>query len=232
MGKKERLNRTEMLIGDEALEILGGSHVAIFGLGGVGGSVVEALARAGVGALTLVDMDRVDESNINRQVIATYDTIGVDKTEAARKRVFSICPECEVSTFKQFVLPGQFGNIGDFSRFDYVVDAIDDIAGKIAIIAAAKDAEVPVISAMGAGNKMNPEKFIIDDISNTKVCPLAKIMRKKIRELGIENVAALYSTEEPIKTGYKTPGSMSYVPPIAGLMIGGYVIRELIKCND
>ena len=221
-----------MLIGDEALEILGGSHVAIFGLGGVGGSVVEALARAGVGALTLVDMDRVDESNINRQVIATYDTIGVDKTEAARKRVFSICPGCEVSTFKQFVLPGQFGNIGDFSRFDYVVDAIDNIAGKIAIIAAAKDAEVPVISAMGAGNKMNPEKFIIDDISNTKVCPLAKIMRKKIRELGIENVAALYSTEEPIKTGYKTPGSMSYVPPIAGLMIGGYVIRELIKCND
>lgn len=229
MGKRERLNRTEMLIGAEALEILEKSHVAIFGLGGVGGSVVEALARAGIGALTLVDMDTVDESNINRQVIATYDTIGVDKTEAAKKRVLSICPECKVSTFKQFVLPDQFGDIGDFSRFDYVVDAIDNIAGKIAIIAAAKDAGVPVISAMGAGNKMDPEKLMIDDISKTKVCPLAKIMRKKIKDLGIKNVAALYSTEEPIKTGSKTPGSMSYVPPIAGLMIGGYVIREIIK---
>lgn len=231
MGKKERLNRTEMLIGTEALKVLGNSHVAVFGIGGVGGSVVEALARAGIGKLTLVDKDIVDESNINRQVIATYDTIGMDKIEVAKKRVLSICPECTVDVYKQFVLPGQFGDIGDFSRFDYVIDAIDNISGKIAIIVAAKDAGVPVISAMGAGNKMDPEKFSIDDISKTKVCPLAKIMRKKIRDLGIKDVAALYSTEEPIKTGSKTPGSMSYIPPLAGLMIGGYVIQDLIKRN-
>lgn len=231
MGKKERLNRTEMLIGAKSLEILEQSHVAVFGLGGVGGSAVEALARAGVGALTLVDMDAVDESNINRQVIATYDTIGMDKIAAAKDRVLSICPECKVTTYKQFVLPNQFGDIGDFSRFDYVIDAIDNVSGKLAIIVAAKNADVPVISAMGAGNKMDTEQFKIDDISKTKVCPLAKIMRKKIRDLGIKNVAALYSTEEAIKTGTKTPGSMSYVPPIAGLMIGGYVIQNLIK-ND
>lgn len=231
MGKKERLNRTEMLIGTEALDVLGNSHVAVFGIGGVGGSVVEALARAGIGKLTLVDKDIVDESNINRQVIATYDTIGMDKIEVAKKRVLSICPECTVDVYKQFVLPEQFGDIGDFSRFDYVIDAIDNVSGKIAIIVAAKDAGVPVISAMGAGNKMDPEKFSIDDISKTKVCPLAKIMRKKIRDLGIKDVAALYSTEEPIKTGSKTPGSMSYIPPLAGLMIGGYVIQDLIKRN-
>lgn len=231
MGKKERLNRTEMLIGTEALKVLGNSHIAVFGIGGVGGSVVEALARAGIGKLTLVDKDIVDESNINRQVIATYDTIGMDKIEAAKKRVLSICPECTVDVYKQFVLPEQFGDIGDFSRFDYVIDAIDNVSGKIAIIVAAKDAGVPVISAMGAGNKMDPEKFSIDDISKTKVCPLAKIMRKKIRDLGIKDVKVLYSTEEPIKTGPKTPGSMSYIPPLAGLMIGGYVIQDLIKRN-
>lgn len=231
MGKKERLNRTEMLIGTEALKVLGNSHVAVFGIGGVGGSTVEALARAGIGKLTLVDKDVVDESNINRQVIATYDTIGMDKIEAAKKRVLSICPECKVDVYKQVVLPEQFGDIGDFSRFDYVIDAIDNVSGKIGIIVAAKDAGVPVISAMGAGNKMDPEKFSIDDISKTKVCPLAKIMRKKIRDLGIKDVAALYSTEEPIKTGSKTPGSMSYIPPLAGLMIGGYVIQDLIKRN-
>lgn len=231
MGKKERLNRTEMLIGTEALKVLGNSHVAVFGIGGVGGSAVEALARAGIGKLTLVDKDVVDESNINRQVIATYDTIGMDKIEAAKKRVLSISPECTVDVYKQFVLPGQFGDIGDFARFDYVIDAIDNVSGKIGIIVAAKDAGVPVISAMGAGNKMDPEKFSIDDISKTKVCPLAKIMRKKMRDLGIKDVAALYSTEEPIKTGSKTPGSMSYIPPLAGLMIGGYVIQDLIKRN-
>ena len=231
MGKKERLNRTEMLIGSEALNILEHSHVAVFGLGGVGGSAVEALARAGVGKLTLVDKDIVDESNINRQVIATYDTIGMDKIEAAKKRVLSICPECTVDVYKQFVLHGQFGDIGDFARFGYVIDAIDNVSGKLAIIIAAKNASVPVISAMGAGNKMDPEKFLIDDISKTKVCPLAKIMRKKVRELGLQDVAALYSIEEPIKTGSKTPGSMSYIPPIAGLMIGGYVIQDLTKHN-
>lgn len=231
MGKKERLNRTEMLIGTEALKVLENSHVAVFGIGGVGGSAVEALARAGIGKLTLVDKDVVDESNINRQVIATYDTIGMDKIEVAKKRILSICTECTVDVYKQFVLPGQFGDIGDFSRFDYVIDAIDNVSGKIGIIVAAKDAGVPVISAMGAGNKMDPEKFSIDDISKTKVCPLAKIMRKKIRDLGIKDVAALYSTEEPIKTGSKTPGSMSYIPPLAGLMIGGYVIQDLIKRN-
>lgn len=229
MGKQERLNRTEMLIGSEALNILEHSHVAVFGLGGVGGSVVEALARAGVGKLTLVDKDIVDESNINRQVIATYDTIGVDKIEAAKNRVLSICPECEIDVYKQFVLPEQFGDIGDFARFNYVIDAIDNVSGKVAIIVSAKNAGVPVISAMGAGNKMNPEKLLIDDISKTKVCPLAKIMRKKIRDLGLQDIAALYSIEEPIKTGSKTPGSMSYIPPIAGLMIGGYVIQDLIK---
>lgn len=229
MGKKERLNRTEMLIGDKGIEKLAKAHVAVFGLGGVGGSVVEGLSRAGVGKLTLVDGDVVDESNLNRQIIATYETLGMDKVEAAKDRVISIAHECETFIYKQFVLPGDFGEIGDFGRFDYVVDAIDTVAGKLAIIREAKEKNIPVISAMGAGNKMNPGLFTIEDISKTKVCPLAKVMRKKLKEMGISGVAALYSTEIPIKTGNPTPGSMSYVPPVAGLMISGYVIRNLLE---
>ncbi len=229
MGRIERLNRTKMLIGDEALEKLAGANVAVFGLGGVGGSVVEGLARAGIGRLTLVDGDVVEESNLNRQIIATYETLGQDKVKATKERVLSIAPECKVDTYKQFVLPGDFGEIGDFGRFDFVIDAIDTVTGKLAIIEAAKEKDVPVISAMGAGNKMNPELFIIDDVSRTKVCPLAKVMRKKLKEMGISGVAALYSTETPIKTGSPTPGSMSYVPPAAGLMISGYVIRRIIS---
>lgn len=229
MGKRERLKRTEMLIGDKGIENLAGAHVAVFGLGGVGGSVVEGLARSGVGKLTLIDGDIVDESNLNRQIIATYETLGESKVDVAKARVHSLAPECKVDIYKQFVLPGEFGEIGDFKRFDFVVDAIDTVGGKLAIIKAAKESEVPVISSMGTGNKLNPKMLEIDDISRTKVCPLARVMRKKLKEMGLSGIAALYSTEVPIKTGSPTPGSMSYVPPIAGLMISGYVIRNLLK---
>lgn len=228
MGTKERWSRTRMLVGDEGITKLNNAKVAVFGVGGVGGAVVEALARAGVGHLILIDGDVVDESNINRQIIATYDTVGKPKVEVCKERVLSINPECNVEIFKQFVLPGEFGGIGNFERFDFVVDAIDTVAGKLAIIKKAKESEVGVISAMGAGNKLDPSKLSIADMSKTKVCPLAKVMRKRLKEMGISKVDALYSTEEPIKTGNPTPGSISYVPTVAGLMIGGHVIRTLL----
>ncbi|XVG96176.1 ThiF family adenylyltransferase [Eubacteriales bacterium KG127] len=229
MGINERWSRTRMLVGNEGIVKLTKASVAVFGLGGVGGAVVEALARAGVGHLTLIDNDVVDESNINRQIIANYDTLGKYKVEVCKARVLSVNPECSVDIFKQFILPGDFGDIGDFKNFDFVVDAIDTVSGKIAIIERAKEASVKVISAMGAGNKLDSSKFLIDDISKTKVCPLAKVMRRKLRQLGITKVDALYSTEESIKTGNSTPGSISYVTNVAGLMIGGHVIRNLLN---
>lgn len=233
------LSRTEKLIGTEAVDILGNSRVAVFGLGGVGGYVVEGLVRAGVGSLDLIDNDTVSESNLNRQIIATSDNIGTEKTEAAMKRVLSINPECRVTVHNMFILPENADEF-DFGQFDYVVDAIDTIAGKMAIIEKSSEAGVPVISSMGTGNKLDPTAFKVADIYETKTCPLAKVIRKECRKRGIEKLKVVYSEEEAIKPepvteealppGKKSvPGSISFVPSAAGLIIAGEVIKDLIN---
>ncbi len=222
--------RTRLLIGDEGVDRLAGASVLVFGIGGVGGYVCEALARAGVGALALVDDDVVDETNINRQIIATRDTVGRDKTELMEERIASINPACRVETFKCFYLPGdESAALFDFSRYDYVVDAIDTVAAKVDIILRCKEAGTPVISAMGTGNKMDPGQFQIADISKTSVCPLARVVRRELRDRGITHVKVLFSKEEPAKTGRRTPGSISFVPPVAGLLIAGQVIRDILS---
>lgn len=229
IDRNERLSRTKLLIGDDALEKLKNSRVLIFGLGGVGGYVCEALARAGVGELHLVDADTIAESNLNRQIIASYETIGKDKTEVCKARVLSINPECSVHIYKTFVLPEDFGNIPSFQDFDYIVDAIDTTSAKIAIIEKAKEFDVPIICSMGTGNKVDNTRFEIADISKTSVCPLAKVIRKELKNRNIKGVDVLFSKEEVIKTGADVPASISYVPPTAGLIIGGYVIRKLTE---
>ena len=192
----ERFSRTQLIYGEEAMKRLAGARVAVFGVGGVGGYVVEALARSGIGALDLIDNDRVCLSNINRQIIATTGTIGQYKVDAAEARVKDISPECAVRTYKTFFLPAT-QDMFDFTQYDYVVDAIDTVTGKLAIIAKAKAAGVPVISAMGAGNKTDPTAFEVADIYDTTICPLAKIMRKECRKRGIESLKVVYSKEEP-----------------------------------
>ncbi|MCR5429526.1 MAG: tRNA threonylcarbamoyladenosine dehydratase [Lachnospiraceae bacterium] len=192
----ERFSRTALLYGDEAMKRLADARVAVFGVGGVGGYVVEALARSGIGALDLIDNDKVCLSNINRQIIATTATLGQYKVDAAEARVKDIAPECTVRTYKTFFLPDTQDRF-DFTEYDYVVDAIDTVTGKLAIIAKAKAAGVPVISAMGAGNKTDPTAFEVADIYDTTICPLAKIMRKECRKRGIESLKVVYSKEEP-----------------------------------
>ena len=232
----EIFKRTEMLLGSDALDRLGASAVAVFGIGGVGGGVVEALARGGVGRIDLFDNDTVSESNINRQLIATHCTVGMLKTEAAKKRILEINPQCDVNTFNIFILPENIGSVV-FSVYDYVVDAIDTVSGKIAIIERCNKEKIPVISSMGTGNKLDPTQFEITDIYKTSVCPLARVMRTEMKKRGIKKLKVLYSKEEPIKPviseitdrGKAVPGSISFVPPVAGLIIGGEVIKDLIK---
>ncbi|HKM29063.1 MAG TPA: tRNA threonylcarbamoyladenosine dehydratase [Anaerovoracaceae bacterium] len=225
-----RYERTELLIGSKAIDTLKASKVLVFGVGGVGGFVCEALARAGVGTIHIVDNDTVSGSNINRQIIATVDTIGQDKADVMEKRILSINPECNTRAYKFFYLPeSPESKEIDFGYYDYVVDAIDTVSAKIDIIARSKEAGVPIISSMGTGNKLDNTRFRITDISNTSVCPLAKVVRKELRNRMIDNVKVLFSEEEPIKTGTKAPGSISYVPPTAGLIIGGQVIRDLVE---
>lgn len=225
-----RTERTALLIGEEGVERLAKAKVLVFGAGGVGGFVCEALARGGIGALSIVDNDVISESNINRQIIASYDTVGMEKTKVMKQRILSINPQCRVETFGCFYLPGTLeAEQFDFTAYDYVVDAIDTTAAKIDIICRCKEAGVPVISSMGTGNKLDPSRFEITDISRTSVCPLAKVVRKELRDRGIKGVKVLYSREEPVKTGSRTPGSISYVPPVAGLLIAGEVIRDLLK---
>ena len=234
---KETFVRTAMLLGEEALECLAGKHVAVFGIGGVGGFVVEALARAGVGTLTLVDRDTVSESNLNRQIIALTNTIGRDKVDVMKERIALINPECNVDARKCFYLPDTADSF-DFSSYDYVIDAIDTVTGKLEIIKRAKAAGVPVISAMGAGNKLDPTAFRVADISKTKVCPLARVMRYELKKLGIKGVKAVYSEEEPIKPDANPddpqsefrrsiPASNAFVPSVAGLIIAGEVIKDI-----
>ena len=232
---QEQLSRTEMLIGSDGLEKLKNARVAVFGIGGVGGYVVEALARSGVGAFDLIDSDTVALSNLNRQIIATRDTMGKYKTEVMRERIHSICPDTEVNVHNCFYLPDTRDQF-DFSQYDYVVDAVDTVTAKIDLIMSAKEAGVPIISSMGAGNKMNPAMFEVADIYKTSVCPLAKVMRKELKKRGVDHLKVVYSKEEAIKRETDerkpVPGSIAFVPSVAGLIIASEVVKDLIGWNS
>lgn len=237
----DAFSRTALLLGGEAMEKLKAARVAIFGLGGVGGYVVEALVRSGVGALELVDHDIISVTNINRQLLATHKTIGMSKALAARERVLEINPNCEAVARELFFLPDTADQF-DFNDYDYVVDAIDTVTGKLELVRAAQEAGTPIISSMGTGNKLDPSKFQIADITKTSVCPLARIMRKECAKRGIRHLKVLFSTEDPIPSdptaisleelpeGRRAlPGSIAFVPSVAGLMIAGEVIRDLTQ---
>lgn len=226
---KESMERTAYLIGEDGVALLEKKHVALFGVGGVGGYVAEALGRAGVGTLTLVDKDTVSVSNINRQIIATYDTVGLRKTEVMATRLRSINPEIRVECRDCFFLPDTAEEF-DFTEYDYVVDAVDTVTAKLELVKRAQEAGVPILSCMGTGNKLDPGRFEIADISETSVCPLAKVMRRELKKRGITRLKVLYSKEEPIKhEAGAVPGSISFVPPVAGLMIAGEVIKDLLR---
>ena len=230
-----QFSRTALLIGEEGVEKLNNSKVAVFGVGGVGGYVVEALARSGVGALELIDKDTVSTSNINRQIIALHSTVGRLKTEVMAERVKDINPDCKVSVRNLFYLAETAGEF-DFSSYDYVVDAIDTVSGKLALVEQAKKANVPVISSMGAGNKLDATAFEVADITKTSVCPLARVIRRELKKRGIEHLKVVYSKEEPLpsalideESGKAIPGSIAFVPSVVGLIIAGEVIKDLIK---
>ena len=236
-------SRTQFLLGSEAMEKLKKARVAVFGLGGVGGYVAEALARSGVGALELVDHDTISLTNLNRQILATHDTVGRFKAEVAAERVKAINPDMDARSIKTFYLP-ETAHQFDFTRYDYVVDAIDTVTGKLMLVQAAQAAGTPIISSMGTGNKLDPTAFRVADIHETSVCPLARIIRKECRKRGIEKLKVVYSTEEPIKTVLSPddpawaelpqgrnalPGSVCFVPAAAGMIIAGEVIKDLIR---
>ena len=249
-----QFSRTELLIGKEALERLSKAHVAVFGIGGVGGYVVEALVRSGIGNFDLIDDDKVCLTNLNRQIIATRDTIGRHKVEVMRERILSINPDAEVTTHRCFYLPENARDF-DFSSYDYVVDAVDTVTAKLEIVMRAKESNIPVISCMGVGNKLNPTQLEIADIYKTSVCPLAKVMRRELRKRGVDKLKVLYSKEEPITplddsedtcrehcvcppgTTRKctqrraVPGSISFVPSAAGLIIASEVVKDLAGIN-
>ena len=251
---EDQFSRTELLYGAEAMKKLASSRVAVFGIGGVGGYVVEALARSGIGALDLIDDDKVCLTNINRQIIATRKTVGKYKVDVAEERVHDISPDCVVRTYKTFFLP-ETENQFDFSEYDYVVDAIDTVTGKLAIVKKADDAKVPVISSMGAGNKVNPAAFEVADIYETSICPLAKVMRRECRKRNIKALKVVYSKETPRRPledmsisckencicppgAQRTctqrrdiPGSTAFVPSVVGLIIAGEIINDIAsKC--
>lgn len=223
----DQFDRTRLLIGEEALEKLKNARVAVFGVGGVGGFVVEALVRSGIQVFDLIDNDTVALSNLNRQIIATRDTVGKLKVEVMRDRILSINPQAEVRMHSCFYLPENASEF-DFSEYSYVVDAVDTVTAKIDIIMQAQTAGVPVISSMGAGNKMDPTRFEVTDIYKTTVCPLARVMRRELKKRGVKQLKVVYSTEKAIKTGADVPGSIAFVPSVAGLIVAGEVIRDLI----
>lgn len=226
--RQDQFQRTRRLIGDDAMARLAAARVLVFGVGGVGGYVCEALARAGVGRIDIVDKDVVDITNINRQIIATYATVGQPKVEVCKDRMLSINPELVVEARQCFYLPEKAEEF-DFADYDYIVDAVDNVTAKIDIICRAKAAGTSVISSMGTGNKLDPTAFKVTDIEKTKVCPLAKVVRKELRQRGVRGVKVLYSEEEPVNTGMRTPASISFVPSAAGLIIAGEVIKDLIQ---
>ncbi len=245
-------SRTELLLGKDAMELLSKSRVAIFGIGGVGGYTVEALARSGVGTLDLIDDDKVCLTNINRQIIATTKTIGQYKVDVAEERIKSINPHAIVNKYKTFYTPDT-ANEFDFSQYDYVVDAIDTVTGKLMLVEQAKESHTPIISSMGAGNKLDPTAFEVTDIYKTSVCPLAKVMRRELKKRGVDKLKVVYSKEKPLTpiedmaiscrshcvcppgTARKCtarrqiPGSISFVPSVVGLIIAGEVIKDLVK---
>ena len=230
-----QFSRTALLIGEEGVEKLKNARVAVFGIGGVGGYVVEALARSGVGALELIDKDTVSVSNINRQIIALHSTVGRYKTEVAAERAKDINPDILVTVRNTFYLPETASEF-DFSSYDYVVDAIDTVSGKIALIEQAQKSGTPIISCMGAGNKLDATAFEVSDISKTSVCPLARVMRRELKKRGIDHVKVVYSKEEPREskakdeeTGKPIPASIAFVPSVAGLILAGEVIKDLVK---
>ena len=248
---ESRFSRTELLLGQDSIQKLSEKRVAVFGIGGVGGYVTEALARSGVGALDLIDKDTVSISNINRQIIALTSTVGKYKTEVMKERILDINPDLQVKTYNMFYLP-ETADQFDFTRYDYVVDAIDTVTGKIALVVKAKEAGVPIICAMGAGNKMDPTRFEVTDIYKTSVCPLAKVMRTECRKRRIKHLKVVYS-KEPAMTPIEddsiscknhcicppgtqrkctirrsVPGSNAFVPSVAGLIIGGEVVKDLV----
>lgn len=234
---QDTFSRTEMLLGRDGINTLAKARIAVFGIGGVGGYVVEGLARCGVGSLTLVDHDTVSATNINRQIYALRSTVGKSKVQLAKARIHDIDEEILVHTYETFYNEETAG-LFDFAAFDYVVDAIDTVTSKLMIIQKARACGVPVISCMGTGNKLDPSKFEITDISRTSVCPLAKVMRTELRKRGIRKVKVLFSKEKPLKpqdngemkgnTNHPVPGSVSFVPSVAGMMIAGEVVRDLL----
>jgi len=239
----DHLSRTRFLLGDEAMKKLKNATVAVFGLGGVGGYAVEALARSGVGTLVLVDHDSVSKTNLNRQILATQDTLGMSKAQAAARRVQSIDPNIRVVIHETFFGPDT-AELFDFSGYSYVIDAIDTVTGKLALIAACKQADTPIICSMGTGNKLDPTRFQVADISKTSVCPLARIMRKECAKRGFRNVKVVFSTEDPIPCPLKEddpawaelpegrralPGSVAFVPAVAGMILAGEVIRDISR---
>lgn len=241
-NKINQFSRSELLLGTDGVEKLKHSRVAVFGIGGVGGYVVEALARAGVGELDLIDNDTISLSNINRQIIATHKTIGKPKTDVMKERVLDINLNAKVNTYQVFY-NGETADSFDFSEYDYVVDAIDTVTGKLLIIENAEKSGVQVISSMGTGNKLDPTRFEVTDIYKTSVCPLARVMRRELKARGIKKLKVVYSKEEPVslkisaeseveKKGSGTaPGSVSFVPSVAGFIIAGEVIKDLIGYN-
>ena len=236
----DQLSRTRLLLGSDAMAKLKNARVAVFGLGGVGGYVVEALARSGIGALDLIDHDTISLTNINRQLLATHSTVGQSKAQAAGNRVLDIDPTISVTVHETFYLP-ETADQFDFSQYSYVVDAIDTVTGKLMLAKAAQDAGIPIISSMGTGNKLDPTAFRVADISQTKGCPLARIMRKECRKRGITTLKVVYSEEEPIPSrseestaelpeGRRSlPGSVAFVPSVAGLILASEVIKDLTK---
>lgn len=236
---REEFVRTAMLLGEEAIEKLRKARVAVFGVGGVGGYTVEALARCGVGALDLIDSDTVSRSNINRQILATCSTVGMLKVDAAKTRVLDINPDCMVTTYPIFYLP-ETAEQFDFTQYDYIVDCIDTVTGKLQLVERAVAAGTPIICSMGTGNKLDPSAFRVADIAKTSMCPLARIMRKELKKRGIDHIKVVYSQEEALtpavdeeelkRTGKRQiPGSVAFVPGAAGLVLAGAVVKDLIK---
>ena len=235
----EQFSRTGILLGAEAVEKLANARVAVFGIGGVGGYTVEALARSGVGALDLIDSDTVSVSNINRQILATHSTVGRLKVDVARDRVLDINPDCVVRTYPCFYLPDTADQF-DFTQYDYIVDCIDTVTGKLQLVERAVAAGSPIICSMGTGNKLDPAAFQVADISKTSMCPLARIMRKELKKRGIDHIKVVYSQEEALtpavdeeelkRTGKRQiPGSVAFVPGAAGLVLAGEVVKDLIR---
>lgn len=224
----ERFSRSSRILGEQKMEKLNKSSVVVFGIGGVGGAVLEALVRGGVGTVAVVDKDTIDITNINRQIIATNDNIGEKKVDVAEKRALSINPDIKFKKYDLFYLPETAEEI-NLSEYDFIVDAIDNVTAKLELIERANKLNIPVISSMGTGNKLHPELFEITDINKTSVCPLARVMRRELKNRGVKKLTVVYSKEEPIKTESSVPGSVSFTPPVAGYLIASYVINKLIE---